>query len=379
MARLGRGLFATGTRQHVGRKEAPRYHPTSVPSGRQGESAMKEGRSELPLRHVHLVVRAGLPPTAGNMITAQRLAAGLIAAGIGAAILPADALDRRTPPAPDTVVHALHALGAGVAAVRWAGRAPVVWTFTGTELADVEEAELAAMRQAARAVSAHIAFHADGAAIIQQRLAVPPQTVRVIPPGVAANAGPPPSADAPDAPLLLLPAGIRAVKNPELALKVLEAVLGSSTPARLIVLGPARDPVFHHAFQQRLAQVPEARYLGEVGHPEMAEWYARATLVLNTSLVEGLSNAVLEAMAAGRCVLATDIPGNRAAIRHGIDGWLAPPADLPGAAVRLLRDHGLRARLGAAAQASVRARFSPEAEIDTLVRLYRDVGLPAGA
>ncbi len=329
-------------------------------------------------RQVHLVVRAGLPPTAGNIITARRLALGLAAAGVPTAILSADALARRAPPAPDAVVHALHALGAGVAAVRWAGRAPVVWTFTGTDLADLDEAGLAAMREAAGAVAAHVAFHPDGATVIRQRLSLPPEGVRVIPPGVAPTGGCPPEADPPDGPLLVLPAGLRAVKRPDLALDVLRAVRAAGTGARLVVLGPARDPEFQRAFLERLALVPEARYLGEVRHDEMADWYGRAALVLNTSEVEGLSNAVLEAMAAGRCVLATDIAGNRAAIRHGVDGWLASPADFAAAALRLLGDPGLRARLGAAAQASVRARFSPEAEIAALMRLYRDLGRAPG-
>jgi glycosyltransferase involved in cell wall biosynthesis len=318
-------------------------------------------------------VRPGLPETAGNLVTARRLASRLAAAGREAAVVPADRLPAAGP-GPGDVVHALHAVGAGLPALRWAGGAPVVWTFTGT---DLDPGFAAALREAVPRVAAVVAMHPQAASELRAELGLPQDRVRVIAPGVEPA---PPEAAGPTAEdaagrglLLFLPAGIRAVKDPDLAVAATAAVRAAGMEARLAIAGPAREPDFHRGFLARLAAAPFARYLGELPREAMPGWYRRADLVLNTSRLEGLSNAVLEAMAWGRPVLATDIPGNRAAIRHGEDGWLAPPADLPAAAVLLCRDPALRARLGAHAREAVRTRFSPQAEVRAHLELYAAV------
>jgi glycosyltransferase involved in cell wall biosynthesis len=80
---------------------------------------------------------------------------------------------------------------------------------------------------------------------------------------------------------------------------------------------------------------------------------------------------VLEALALGRAVLASDIPGNRSLVEDGITGFLF---DTPEAMVakpeRLLRDPGLRARLGEAGRERVNARFSLDREIDGYLAAY---------
>jgi glycosyltransferase involved in cell wall biosynthesis len=78
-------------------------------------------------------------------------------------------------------------------------------------------------------------------------------------------------------------------------------------------------------------------------------------------LSDVLPNAVLEAMALGRCVLASDVGGMRDAIEPGVTGALAAPGDvdaLSAGLLSLLRDAGLRARLGRAGQDKIRRDFS---------------------
>ena len=326
--------------------------------------------------HVHLIVRSGLPETAGNLVTARRLAAGLAAAGIGSGILSADALPHDAPPGPGEVVHALHARWAGVPAVHWAQGRPVIWTFTGT---DLDPDELPALRASVGRVAACVVFHQEAADELRQTLPEAAGRVLVIPPGMEAPSGAPPApAQANGAPVFFLPAGIRRVKNPDLAVSAVETLRQSGGAAELYIAGPRREPSYSEDFLARLALVPFAHYLGELPHADMPGWYARSDVVLNTSRAEGLSNAVLEAMAMGRAVLASDIAGNRAAIRHGVTGWLAAPDALPSAAVRLAADAGLRARLGRAAAEEVRRRFSPEAEVAAHLRLYAEAVAPAG-
>ncbi len=322
-------------------------------------------------RHrVHLVVRAGLPATAGNLVTAHRLAATLAAHGLDCRVLPASALVSEPPPLPEDIVHALHARGAGLPALGWAQASPVVWTFTGTDLA---AEDLTALSEAAPRVAAFIAFHPEAAEQVRRALPLAADRMHVIAPGVALAPAHPSPVAAPAGLIFLLPAGIRPVKDPDLAVAAVAAVARQGLPVHLFIAGPARDPAFHQEFLRRTAALPFVHHLGEVERDVLAGWYAKSDVVLNTSRIEGLSNAVLEAMAAGRAVLAADIPGNRAAIRHGVDGWLASPDDLPAAAVLLARDRGLRERLGATARATTAQRFSPEAEALAYRKVYEEV------
>jgi len=85
-----------------------------------------------------------------------------------------------------------------------------------------------------------------------------------------------------------------------------------------------------------------------------------------------MANSVLEALALGRAVLATDIPGNRALVEPGVTGLLFDSdAELQAAVLRLARDPALRARLGAAGRARVAERYPPAREIDGYLSVYR--------
>ena len=321
---------------------------------------------------VHLVLQDGLPASAGNRITADRLRQALEGQGARVFLHEVADLRRQPPPGPRSVVHALHAVRAGIAALDWADAAPVVWTFTGTDLDPDQCRTLEG--SASEAVSACVAYHEAARDDIAACLPGLAPRLHLIPPGVPVPSRPTPNAGSgTDEAVLLLPAGLRPVKEPDLALAVVADLAARGSAARLLIAGPARDEGFAQPFLERAAANGHATYLGEVPHGDMARLYAQATLVLNTSRMEGLSNAVLEAMAAGCAVLATDIAGNRAAIRHGIDGWLSPPSGLASAALRLCADAALRARLGEAARQSVAQRFSVRAEAEAHLRLYRSL------
>jgi glycosyltransferase involved in cell wall biosynthesis len=80
-----------------------------------------------------------------------------------------------------------------------------------------------------------------------------------------------------------------------------------------------------------------------------------------SSYREGLPKSALEAMAAGKPLVATDIPGCREAVVNSVTGILVPPRDAPSLAAalgRLIDDPALRARLGAAGRVRVEENFS---------------------
>lgn len=91
---------------------------------------------------------------------------------------------------------------------------------------------------------------------------------------------------------------------------------------------------------------------------------------------EGLPNAVLEAMAAGIPVVATDIPGNRDLVVPDETGFLVPVGDraaLAQHAQLLLEDAPLREQLGSAGRQRVLQQFRVTDMVDAHARLYRDL------
>jgi glycosyltransferase involved in cell wall biosynthesis len=91
---------------------------------------------------------------------------------------------------------------------------------------------------------------------------------------------------------------------------------------------------------------------------------------------EGMSNALLESMAAGRAIVATAVGANPELIRDGEHGLIVPPGDEPALADaigRLLADPPLAARLGAAARRRVEAEYGRDAIRRRFEDFYRDL------
>jgi glycosyltransferase involved in cell wall biosynthesis len=94
------------------------------------------------------------------------------------------------------------------------------------------------------------------------------------------------------------------------------------------------------------------------------------------SLHEGSSLTLLEAMAAGRAVVATAVGGNPELVLDGVTGLLVParsPEALADAIVTLLRDPALRASMGQAGKNRVKEHFSIETMVQSYESLYRSL------
>jgi glycosyltransferase involved in cell wall biosynthesis len=230
------------------------------------------------------------------------------------------------------LVHA-HWLPAGVVAAL-TGR-PFVVQLWGTDVALARHAPWAAARVLRRA---HVVVCASRElAEAARRLGA--RDVRVIPNGIDVPAEP----GEPDDPPHVLYAGRLSAE------KGVRELVAAARGLPLVVAGdgPLRT------------EVPGA--LGMVPHDELLRLYGRAAVVVCPSRREGFGVACLEAMAAGRPVVASAVGGLRDLVVDGETGLLVPPGDvaaLRAALERLLGDAGLRARLGRAARERVLAEFT---------------------
>ncbi|MBV8751326.1 MAG: glycosyltransferase family 4 protein [Hyphomicrobiales bacterium] len=109
---------------------------------------------------------------------------------------------------------------------------------------------------------------------------------------------------------------------------------------------------------------------------DVARVWRENHIAMLLSYREGLPKALVEAAAAGRPVVATDVTGCREVVRDGIEGFLVPRGDVDAAAsalARLAGDAVLRARMGAAAHARFQERFTEEAVIRAMTALYAEL------
>jgi glycosyltransferase involved in cell wall biosynthesis len=319
----------------------------------------------------------------GNAITVTRIAHGLRARGLDVRVQRTDnhGLAEPFPGPPPALVHAFHAYRGGPLGLALARsyRAPLVITLTGTDVSDDlrDVARGQVVRETLLGATAITAFHdsiaAEIAAIlpaVAARLAVVPQSVSFLP--ASAGGG---GAVVHGDPSLLFPAGIRPVKRPLLPLASLDGLLHRHPGLRLWYAGPALDPRETERLEQALSGRPWARYLGPIPHAAMPSLLEAADIVLNCSLSEGgMANAVLEAFAFGRAVLASDIPGNRSLVEDGVTGLLfRSETDLAGGVEKLATDPALRRRLGEAGRRLVESRFTPARETEGYLEVYARV------
>jgi len=110
--------------------------------------------------------------------------------------------------------------------------------------------------------------------------------------------------------------------------------------------------------------------------PDVTPYLQAADLFVLPSAAEGLSLALLEALACGLPVIATSVGGNPEVIRHLETGWLTPPDDPPAlteAIVTLLEDEKLQSKLRENARAHAVQNYSLVKMADRLLDLYRQV------
>ncbi len=181
-----------------------------------------------------------------------------------------------------------------------------------------------------------------------------------------------------NATVFFLPAGIRPVKGNLMCLEALEGMHKEQPGLRAVFAGPVLDEVYGRSFLDLMKRLDSfAAYLPYIPPQAMGSAYASADVILNTSQSEGLSNVVLESMACGRPVLASNIPANRQPLGtdtpHEAAGLLFPPGDRDSfgrQALLLLNEPSLRENLGRNGAIRIERFFRPEMETSGLLRAY---------
>ena len=176
----------------------------------------------------------------------------------------------------------------------------------------------------------------------------------------------------PDRPLLLVPARLHPQKNPFGVLDAFRQLLASALgPAPILVYvggGKLEEPL------RAAAEDLKGQVLVVGQRDDMPAVYNAADAIVLSSLKEGFSNAVVEALACGKPVIASDVGGNAEAVNSPAVGWIHPPGSPEALTAQLLEAcrSGADALRAMEADCIARARhFSVDALVEATHQLYR--------
>uniref|UniRef100_A0A3Q2CDD4 Glycosyltransferase 1 domain containing 1 n=1 Tax=Cyprinodon variegatus TaxID=28743 RepID=A0A3Q2CDD4_CYPVA len=162
--------------------------------------------------------------------------------------------------------------------------------------------------------------------------------------------------------VFLLVCGLRRVKDPLYLAEAFSEWHSANLLNILIIIGPKLCCCLCRAAGVFLAQ--------ERSQQELHAAIKRCFAVVNSSVSEGMSAAILEAMDLRVPVLARDIPGNAAVVKHGVTGLLfSSPQEFVHQSRRLLSDHELRERVVRNGKLYVEEHHSVKQERETYKKL----------
>ncbi|WP_433435252.1 glycosyltransferase [Nonomuraea sp. CA-141351] len=169
-------------------------------------------------------------------------------------------------------------------------------------------------------------------------------------------------------PVVLCVASLSSQKGHRFLLEAASLLQRRGRPCTFVLIGEGPERRRLNGLARELGV--DARFLGE--RPDVQAFLARADVMVLPSLWEGMSNAVMEAMAMGRPIVATAVGGTPELLEDR--GLLVPARDAEALAdgiARVLDDPDFAAALGRAACAWARKNLDADAMVDQHIQLYR--------
>jgi sugar transferase (PEP-CTERM/EpsH1 system associated) len=169
-------------------------------------------------------------------------------------------------------------------------------------------------------------------------------------------------------------ARLAPVKDQKTMLAAFQLVVKELPEARLVICGDGPCETELRDTSDKLGVADRVTFLGN--RSDIKSVLNTFSLFTLSSVSEGLSMTILEAMACGLPVVATDVGGNRESVNPPECGLIVPPKDpraLADAYLRLARDPMESARMGIAARARAVSHFSMETMVAEYVHLYESL------
>lgn len=157
------------------------------------------------------------------------------------------------------------------------------------------------------------------------------------------------------------------------------ARIPADTGARVEIVGGGDQEATLHELVDQLGIAERVNFLGQISDDDLLDAYGRADIFCMPGVAELQSLVTLEAMSAGKPVVAANAMALPHLVRSGYNGWLYSPGDIGELALRLstlVCDPLLRQRMGQHSREIV-GRHDVETTLDTFISMYASVGSAA--
>jgi sugar transferase (PEP-CTERM/EpsH1 system associated) len=156
----------------------------------------------------------------------------------------------------------------------------------------------------------------------------------------------------------------REVKDHETLIRAFSRVKARAPEAFLLIIGESTDPERTRTLRKLASDLGVADFILFLGgRADVPELLAAIDVYVNSSIYEGMSNTILEAMAAGKPVVATRVGGTPKIVEDGTTGILVPPKDeiaLSEEILTLFRDRETAMRMGESGRKRIERLHSME-------------------
>jgi len=171
---------------------------------------------------------------------------------------------------------------------------------------------------------------------------------------------------------------LERAKGTDILMQAVGSQVLKAVPQTQVILAGAeaglkRQDLLQYIPHQHQSQI---QFLGFVENHALHEYYASADIYVTASLYETFGYTILEAMAAGKPVVATRTGPIPELVEHGVTGLLVPPSDpnaLAEAMIELLRNPSLRAEMGSRGREKAASLFSVERVLGQTLAYYQTI------
>ena len=148
----------------------------------------------------------------------------------------------------------------------------------------------------------------------------------------------------------------------------------------LLIVGEIRDGEDKKLFDDFRSANPQLpiTVTSHIPHTDLPAYYSLMDVFVHPSLRDGMPNAVLEAMACGKTVIATPVGGVKDVIEDGVNGLLVNVNDAEELAEKMTEALSLpekRESIGRAARSAVVSQFTLEKELQSNLKIYQSLGV----
>ena len=177
--------------------------------------------------------------------------------------------------------------------------------------------------------------------------------------------------------VILSVGGLRPVKDQETLIRAVAKVRHTLPQVYLLIVGTDHGSGVLHKLQELVEKLNIQEHVHFLGvRHDIPQLMQLCNVYVNTSIFEGMSNTILEAMAAGRPVIATRVGGNPELVKDKITGYLIEPKSVESLANRLnelLMDPELAEAMGSAGRKGAEQNHSMSTMINRYQALYQEM------